>query len=213
MLLFSSRTVRVVALVALVPWLASCAALTGLEDAATPLDVFVLQPPDNLPLRQGAPLPRDIIIEEPTTGGDLATERVMIRPDALQAQYLPGIRWPDPAPIMIQTLMVRALDATGAFQYVGRRPLGPGGDYAIVTEIEDFQAERLPGSDSARIDVRLISRIVREEGVQIVATRRMSASAIAPDLSDAAIIAAFNEATGQVIGDFAEWTLSTLGAI
>jgi cholesterol transport system auxiliary component len=118
----------------MMPLLASCGTLSAIGDATTPLDVLMLEPPDDLPVRQGRPLQRDIIVEEPTASGALATERIMIRPGAFQAPYLPGVRWSDPAPVMVQTLMLRALDATGAFQYVGRRPLGPGGDFAIVTE-------------------------------------------------------------------------------
>ena len=109
--------------------------------------------------------------------------------------------------------MVRALDATAAFEYVGRRPLGPGGDYAIVTELVDFQAALLPDGQSARIDVQMISRIVREEGVEIVATRTFTASATAASLSDADLVRAFNSAAGNVLSDFAGWTLSSLGAI
>ena len=121
------RTIRTAAMAMGLSLLTACSALTGLGEVSTPLDVFVLELPQDLPRRQGAPQSRAIIIEEPTTDGALATERIMIQPNALQAQYLPGVSWTDPAPIMLQTLMVRALDATGAFEYVGRRPLGPGG--------------------------------------------------------------------------------------
>jgi ABC-type uncharacterized transport system auxiliary subunit len=133
---------------ALLPALAACGAVSALSDATTPMEVIVLEAPSDLPLRQGRPLPRDIIVEEPTAGGALNTDRIMIQPGALQAQYLPDVRWSDPAPVMLQTLMLRSLDQTAAFQYVGRRPLGPGGDFAILTEIVDFQAELSPDGDS-----------------------------------------------------------------
>jgi cholesterol transport system auxiliary component len=204
---------RAVLLVALLPVLASCGAVSALNSAATALDVLELQPPADLPVVQRRPLARDIIIEEPTTGGALATDRIMVRPAPLQASYLPGVRWSEAAPVMLQTLMLRALDGTQAFQYVGRRPLGPGGDFAIVTELVDFQAELAPDGDSARVVVRMISRIVREQGLAIVATRTFAASETAASLSDADIAAAFDAATGRVLSDFTVWTLSSLGAI
>lgn len=207
------RTIRTAATAMGLSLLTACSALTGLGEVSTPLDVFVLELPQDLPRRQGAPQSRAIIIEEPTTDGALATERIMIQPNALQAQYLPGVSWTDPAPIMLQTLMVRALDVTGAFEYVGRRPLGPGGDYAIVTELVDFQAALLPDGESARIDIAMISRLVREEGVDIVATRTFTATATSATLSDADLVTAFNTATSAVIANFAGWTLSSLGAI
>jgi cholesterol transport system auxiliary component len=202
---------RRIALGLALPLLAGCGAIGALSDAATPLEVFVLEAPDDIPVRTGRPLAYDVIVEEPTTGGALATDRIMIQPGALQAQYLPGVRWSEPAPLVVQTLMLRALDASNAFQFVGRQPLGPGGDFAIVTELVDFQA--MQDGDGARIEIRLIARIVRERGVTILATRTFAASAAAPTLEDADLVAAFDTATRQVISEFTVWTLGTLGAI
>jgi cholesterol transport system auxiliary component len=208
-----ASTFRMLAVAALIPALASCGAVSALSDAATPLDVIVLQPPADLPRREGRPLARDIIVEEPTAGGELATDRIMIQPGALQAQYLPDIRWSDPAPVMVQTLMLRALDDTGAFQYVGRRPLGPGGDFAILTEIVEFHAELGPEGETAEVVVRFIVRIVRERGADVVATRSFAARETAASLEDLALAEAFDAAAGRVISEFTVWALSTLGAI
>jgi len=205
--------IRTLVLLAALPALASCAAVSALSSATTPLDVLDLQPPADLPVSQRRPLARDVIIEEPTTGGALATDRIMIRPGPLQAQYLPGLRWSEDAPIMLQTLMLRSLDTTQAFQYVGRRPLGAGGDFAIVTELVDFHAELAPDGDSGRVVVRMISRIVREQGLAIVATRTFAATGPVASLDDADIAAAFDAATGQVMSEFTRWTLSSLGAM
>lgn len=207
------RMLRAMMLIGLLSALPACGAISALGDATTPLEVLMLQAPDDLPLRQGRPLAQDIVIEEPTADGAIATDRIMIRPGAFQAQYLPDVRWSDPAPVMIQTLMLRALDSTGAFQYVGRRPLGPGGDFAIVTEIVDFHATLGPEGETAEVAVRIIVRIVRERGAQVVATRTFAATRLAPSLDDLALAEAFDGATGQVISDFAVWTLDSLGAI
>ncbi|MFW5641269.1 MAG: ABC-type transport auxiliary lipoprotein family protein [Roseicyclus sp.] len=193
--------------------LGGCGAVSALGSATEALEIFDLSTPADLPLRQGAPQRRDVIVEVPTTGGALDTDRIMLRPTPLQAQYLPGIRWSEEAPVMLQTLMLRALDRTGAFQYVGRRPLGPGGDFAVVSELVEFEAVLLPGDAGAQVEVRMISRIVREQGVQIVATRTFAARELAPSLEDTDIAAAFDAATGRVISEFTVWTLSTLGAI
>ncbi|MDG4648519.1 ABC-type transport auxiliary lipoprotein family protein [Roseibacterium sp. SDUM158017] len=208
-----ARMVRAATVAAVLPMLASCSAISALGDAATPLEVIVLETPGDLPVRPGRPLRRDIIVEEPSTGGALATDRILIQPGPFQAQYLPGVRWSAPAPQVVQTLMLRALDATEAFQYVGRQPLGPGGDFAIVTELVDFQAVLGPEGETARVEVRMVARIVRERGVEIVASRTFAANAVAASLSDLDLAAAFDDAAGRVISDFALWTLSSLGAL
>lgn len=208
-----SRPFRTLALAGALPFLASCGAITAIGDATTPREVFMLEAPSMVPVRQGAPLRLDVIVEEPTTGGALATERIMIQPSSLQAQYLPGVRWSEPAPQLVQTLMLRTLDATQAFQFVGRSPLGAGGDFAIVSELVDFQAVLAPGGETATVEARMIARIVRERGVAIVATRTFSASAVAPSLDDADLVEAFDTAAEQMVSDFATWTLTSLGAL
>ncbi|AHM02782.1 Membrane lipoprotein lipid attachment site [Roseibacterium elongatum DSM 19469] len=204
------QTIRVLLLGLAVTALASCGALSALGDATEALDVYELRAPTDAPIAPGRRIAADVIIEVPTTSGALQTDRIMIRPDALAASYLPGIRWSEEAPVMVQTLMLRTLDATQAIRYVGRRPLGAGGDFAVVTELVDFQATPLPEGDSARVDVRMIVRIVRERNVRIVASRSFATSAMAPTLEDADLVAAFDTAAGRVMSDFADWALVSL---
>lgn len=204
-------TFRAVLIAAVLPLLTGCGALSALSDATEPLDVYEVQPPAGIePARRS--LPRDVIVELPTTSGALETDRIMIRPTRLGAAYLPDARWGEPAPVMVQTVLTRTLDATGAFQYVGRRPLGPGGDFAIVTELLAFEAEALDGAEEARVEIRMISRIVREEGVRVMATRSFAATQTAASLDDAVLVEAFDRAMDTVAREFADWVLSTLGA-
>lgn len=206
-----AATRRALLLLPLVPALGGCSALSALSSAADPAGVFELRAPTDIPVATGRPRAWDVIVELPTTGGALETDRIMIRPGPLEAQYLPGVRWSEDAPVMVQTVMLRTLDATRAFQYVGRRPLGPGGDFAIVTELIDFHADLSPEADSAEVVVRTIVRIVREQGLSIVASRTFEARETAASLDDDALVAAFDAATGRVVADFARWTLDTLG--
>ena len=203
---------RAVLLAIVLPALAGCSALSALGDATEPLAAYELRPPFDLPVATGRPRALEVIVELPTTGGALETDRILIRPSPLEAQYLPDVRWSEPAPVMIQTLMLRSLDATRAFQYVGRQPLGAGGDYAIVTELVDFEAQLDAGGDSARVAVGMIVRIVREDGVRIVASQSFAASEAAASLDDAVLIEAFDVASGRMIAEAVIWILANLGA-
>ncbi len=190
--------------------LSGCAAITAVSDAATPLDVYELRAPDSIAATNGRVLARDVIVEIPTTSGALATDRIMIRPNALQAQYLPDVRWSEPTPVMVQTLMLRSIEATGAVRYVGRKPLGVSGDFALVTEVIDFQADVVPETDTANVQITLLVRIVRERDASIVASRRFAASAVAATTETDVVIDAFSAASDQVFAAFAEWVASTL---
>lgn len=201
---------RALLLAALMPVLAGCSALTGIGSA--PAAVYDLRPPAGIVGSAGRTRALDVIVEVPTTGGALDTDRIMIRPGPLEAQYLPDVRWAEPTPVLVQTLMLRTLDASGGFQYVGRQPLGPSGDFAIVTELVDFHAELDPDGRGAAVVVRMVSRIVREDGVRIVASRSFAATERAVSLSDADLVDAFDAAAQRMIADFAGWVLGNLGA-
>ncbi len=190
--------------------LSGCAAISAVSDAATPLDVYELRAPDSIAATNGRVLARDVIVEIPTTSGALATDRIMIRPNALQAQYLPDVRWSEPTPVMVQTLMLRSIEATGAVRYVGRKPLGVSGDFALVTEVIDFQADVVPETDTANVQITLLVRIVRESDASIVASRRFTASAVAATTETEVVIDAFSSASDQVFADFAQWVRTTL---
>src|SRR6056297_389607 len=184
--------------------LSGCAAISAVGDAATPLDVYELRAPDSIqPANRAAA--RDVIVEQPTTSGALETDRIMIRPDPLQAQYLPEVRWSEPTPVMGQTLMLRSIEATGAVRYVGRTPLGASGDIALVTEIIDFQAEVNPDGDTATVEVRLLVRMVRERDAQILASRTFSASTPSASTETEVLIDAFSAASDRVFVDLAAW--------
>lgn len=184
--------------------LSGCSTISALNDVSVPLEVYELRAPETIEssVRQ---LPSDVVIELPTTSGALATDRIMIRPNTLQAQYLPDVRWGDATPVMVQTLMLRAVEATDAVRYVGRQPLGSNGDFAIVSELVDFQAVLGSDSETASVQLKLIVRVIRESDASIVGSRTFTASAPASSTQNDAIVAAFDVATTTLVTDFAQW--------
>lgn len=186
--------------------LSGCAAVSALGSATEVLDVYELQAPDTLP---GGPVrSREVVIEEPTTSGALQTDRIMIRPDPLRAQYLPGVRWGDTTPVMVQTLMLRTLLSSGQLRYVGRRPLGVSADYAVLTEIVDFQAEATPEGPGAVVDLALVSRVVREADTQIMGSRRFAVQVPVASVEAGDVIAGFDLAVQQLFAEHGAWVLS-----
>ncbi|MHA6344529.1 ABC-type transport auxiliary lipoprotein family protein [Roseivivax sp. CAU 1761] len=186
--------------------LSACSALSALEGAATPLDVYELRAPAELPTAPRRNL--QVTVELPTTTGALETDRVMVRPGPLAAQYLDDARWSEDVPIMVQSLMLRSLQRTGAFAYVGRTPLGVAGDVALVTDVLDFQAE----SRGEAAEVRLALRVeaVREADVAILGSRLFQATAPARGTSTPELMAAFDAAAQRLLGEIAGWAVTVL---
>ncbi|MBY6004099.1 membrane integrity-associated transporter subunit PqiC [Salipiger bermudensis] len=186
--------------------LAGCGALSALEEASTPLEVYELRTP---PVAQGgARRGVEVIVEEPLASGSLSTERIMIRPSALQAQYLPGVRWADPAPAMLQTLLVRSLGETGALGSVSRRPVGPRADYAVLGELTDFQAEATEGEEAGLVRVRFVLRVVRERDARVVATRSFEATELAASADPDIVVAAFDSAVSRLLPEAVGWIVA-----
>ena len=190
--------------------LSGCAALSSLTDATTPLQAYDLRSPSDLPAVQGR-LQRDLVIETPTAGGALDTDRIMIRPGPLQAQYLPAARWTDSAPVMVQNLMLRAFEDSNALRYVGRRPLGGSGDFALVSELTDFQAEFGPDAVSVITRVRLTLHVVRETDARIIGSRTIQTSATAASTDTLDVVESFNTATSDALRELTGWALPVMG--
>lgn len=191
--------------------LSGCTALSALDEASQPLEIYELRPLVSSP---SAARVRnvEVIVEEPIGSGALATERIMIRPEPLQAQYLPGVRWADTAPVMLQTLIVRSLTETGAFGSVGRSPVGTLADFAVLSELTDFQAEALADSAGATVRIRLVSRVVRESDARVVATGSFSSTENTEATDPDSVVAAFDRATAQLLSDLVPWIVGQIGS-
>jgi cholesterol transport system auxiliary component len=197
-------------LVALLAASSGCGAVSALNDASKPLDAYDLRAPRDVPqaARMSA---RALSVELPTTTGALDTDRILMRPNPVQALYLPAARWSDKLPLMVQSVLLRSFEDTGALSYVGRRPLGAVGDVALVTEITDFQAELSPDRKSAVIRLRVTARMVREADARVLARRSFSADVPAGSLDTLDLVQGFNAASDQLIGQVVPWGLTAMG--
>jgi cholesterol transport system auxiliary component len=186
--------------------LSGCGGLLG--GATTPLDAYELRAPQVPQAAQASG--RSLVVEIPGAGGALSTDRVMIRPNPLQAQYLPGARWTADAPEMLQTLMLRALEDTNALRYVGRRPLGGTGDIALISELTDLQAEVGPeGAVTARM--RLTARFIRESDAAVLSSRTFQATVPVASTETLDVIQGLNAASDAVLGELVVWVLRQIG--
>jgi cholesterol transport system auxiliary component len=185
--------------------LGGCGAVGAVDEAAAPLDAFTLSAIDG-PDVAGTDL--HIVVEMTEAAGALATDRILIKPNAIQAQYLPAGRWTDPAPVLMQTLLVTSLQNSGGFLRVGRNGAGLLPDYTVLSDLQDFQAEAAPdGSLTWIVRVRFSLSIVSESDRRIISTRQFEATAAAETDDTAALVNAFHTAVSEILGDGVGWVL------
>ncbi len=202
------RLAQAVCLLVLAAGLPGCAAVSALSSASRPLDAYSVAP-----LAAAAPGAtrgsRHIVVPVPSASGAIATERILVTPSRLQAAYLPGAAWVDSAPVMMQTVLVQSLQASGAFRLVGRAPEGFLNDYTLLSELRAFQAEPGPeGGPPYLVRVALTLTLARESDGVLLASRDFSASAASDAVDPLAIVTAFNAATSQVLLEAVEWTIA-----
>ncbi|MTH76673.1 ABC-type transport auxiliary lipoprotein family protein [Paracoccus aestuariivivens] len=192
----------------LVPLLSGCAAISNLSGGPK-LDVFELRPLSDSPKRCGRGRVAELVIEEPKSRGTLNTERIMIRPSALQTQYLPDAQWGDTVPVTLQNLLVRGFGSYDVFTHVGRAPLGGAGDYALISEINDFNAE--VSGKGAMIKLSVDAQLVSEMEASVVSRGHFNVSVPAESTRTADLVPAFDMAGQQLLAQMTDWGLRGIG--
>lgn len=202
-----ARLTRRGALLGAVSALGGCGALAALDTAARPLATYDLAPAPGS--RSGPNSRRTLLVALPEASAAIATDRLMVKPDAASITYLPDARWSDELPVVLQSLLVRSISATGRVGYVGRSGGGPIPDMALLVRIDGFHVTVTPaGGVEALVDLNLT--LIRDRDQRVVASRRFNQAAPAQSDRPADIVAAFQAVLDQLLPAAADWTLQRL---
>jgi len=184
--------------------LASCGALSSLSKASEEFDAYTLSPAVGSGIPSGGS--RHLIVELPSSAGALGTDRILIKPLPYQAQYLPDGRWTEPAPALVQTLLIASFQNLGGFRLVGRTANGLNPDYTLMTELQDFQAEPVgPEPTQYLIRVSMMTTLIRESDRRIVASLRFSATETVGSDDTLTLVGGFDRALQNVLQQVVIW--------
>jgi cholesterol transport system auxiliary component len=199
--------IRTLALVGLLSLGSGCAPLTALTSASATLDAYTLTAPNAV--ASTAPARDRLLVEVPTAPGAINTDRILVKSDPLRVQYLPGARWVDPVPVLVQAMVAESFANSGSFLFVGTSSATVLPDFALLLDVRAFQAEVGPVAGSpVRVVVRMDATLVRDIDRQIVATRRIESSASTAVEDAAGIVRAFDAAMQNVLSELTDWTAS-----
>lgn len=184
-----------------------CSTLKAVSGASTPLDIYTLTPARPAPMR---PNGRHVVVTPAAASGALMTDRILVKPNRLQAEYLPAGRWADPAPVLVQSLLVASLQNSGAFRLVGRDDAGLIPDFTLLADLRDFQAEAPAEPGGAwTIRIGLAVTLIDESDRQVLASRTFAQTASAPSDQTLPLVTAFDAAMAQVLQQIVDWTIAT----
>ncbi len=168
-----------------------------LESNVEAPEVYRLAGP-GLPDR-GDPLPLALAVAPPRAAASLDTERnAVVQPDS-RVDYFSGVRWAEPAPQMLQQLLVRALAADGRFATVVAAPSRVPADLSLDVELRSFEAVYAAGAGVPLVSVEMQVTLVNARKAQRLASFVVRAQAAAADNRRTAVLESFERATAEAL--------------
>ena len=193
----------------------SCAALVMLIGCAgdilpgartEPSRLYVLTPKStftpNLPK-----VSWQLTVEVPIAEAGLNTTRIALKRTPVTLEYYERANWIDTAPIMVQTLLVESFGNSGRIIGVGRQSSALRSDFALITDLREFQAEYKRGVPKVR--VRLNAKLVKMPERVIIGATTIERVQEAAGADLVSVIEAFDVALGKSMKRIVEWTLRT----
>jgi len=183
--------------------LAGCALIQG---GGPPPRLFTPHPKTTF----DADLPQakwQLIIDTPSAPASLDSVRVAVRKTPLELDYYADAAWSDRVPPMVQTLLISSFENTGKIVGVGRESAMLRGDFALRTDVRDFEVESEGGHSAAH--VHIVSKLVQLPERIIVSDNACDYREPAESEKLEAIVEAYNSALGRCMRRIVEWTLRT----
>lgn len=185
--------------------LSGCAAISSINSAAAPLDTYDLRPAAGS--TSGGRRSRTLLVAKPQASAALATDRIMIKPDAVSVTYLPDARWVDEVPAVVQSLLIRSISETGRIAYVGRSDAGPIPDKALLVRIDAFEVNALEnGTFSVTVDLDLT--LINDSNQRVVASRRFSQTDQVASDEVTEIVGAFQNVLNDLLPAMSDWAIA-----
>lgn len=196
-----ARAMRRVMLLACALSLAACSALGGKQ---TPFAIHAPAVPA-FATPTAPPVEWQLQVMLPQASSALDSPRIAVMPSPGVLEVYPAVRWRDPAPRLLRSLVVQAFDASGRITGVSGAHAGLSADYALAIELHDFQAEvRADGTHAA---IRLQAKLFDLRANRIVATHAFEATSPAAGNDAASAVTAFDAALAQLLPALVDWTI------
>jgi cholesterol transport system auxiliary component len=187
--------------------LAGCQALSAIDSAAEPTDLYTVTPKSTF----ASDLPAvfwQLAVEVPAAGASLNTGRIAIAMTPTSSDYYAKAAWTDRAPLMVQTRIVDSFENTRKIVAVARESIGIRANYVLQPDLRNFEALYYYGGTPV-VRVRIIAKLVRMPDRQIIGVGSFENCVRARADKVPKVVEAFDQALGSVIKRLVSWTLRT----
>ena len=173
--------------------LAGCGSL--LDSTIPAPQAYVLRLPPAAAPPEAAGATGSVLLLRPEAGPGLESERIALLRSDQRFDFYAASRWAAPAPDIIESVMVDALRATGAFSAVfdDAAPYAPR--YTLRCALHRFEADYTKGGGAPTIFVALACTLGRHRDRELLASFTAQGSAVAAEDRLDEVVAAFQAAT------------------
>jgi cholesterol transport system auxiliary component len=203
------RTNRQAALAVMAILVGASGCTSLLPRPQAPPALYSLDAPATFPGLGQRKLPWTLVVDEPTAGSGLDTDRIAVRETPLRLRYYADARWAEPAPQMVRDLIISAFENADRLEGVGQSSVTLNPKYRLSTRLEEFEAVYPDGAKVPDVRIRLNATLVKELGGDVVGSRDFAASRQAASVAIPDVVNAYKRATDAVLSDLVMWTLKT----
>ncbi len=146
----------------------------------------------------------------PAAPDSLDSERIALSNSPTTVDYYANAAWIGRAPVMLQSLLVQAFEASSGKIRKASVPADTSAlhsDYMLGTDIRDFEAQYATKDSAPKVVVSVEAKLFRTHARDIVASLSATQEAQAGTNSVDSVVMAFNEATGALLKQIVEWAL------
>ena len=121
--------------------------------------------------------------------------------------YIAESRWAAPAEVLFDEAVFETFDAVGGHVRLVPRGAPTTSDYVLRVDVRNFEARYENGPKAApTVLIRMHAMLTRDRQRSLVSDRLFEARARASDNRVGAIVAAYDKALNDAIGQLADWT-------
>ncbi|MEO8459288.1 MAG: ABC-type transport auxiliary lipoprotein family protein [Dokdonella sp.] len=152
-----------------------------------------------------APVAWQLVVDTPTASDALDTTRIVVMAAPGVLQVYPAARWSDPAPRLLRNLMIQSFQQTGRIAGVGDSGSGLRADYALATDLHEFQIDFSKGAPQAviRLNAKLLDYAVN----RVVTAQSFDATVPAGGTDGSAAATALQAALNDALPKITQWVL------
>jgi cholesterol transport system auxiliary component len=160
----------------------------------------------------GPVLRKRLVVEIPTASESLDTDRIALIRDRTRFDYYANSLWTDRVPLLVQGLLIDALENDGSIAEIARDASNMTPDYVLQTEIREFEARYTgTGDQPPNAVVALDLSLVKMPERRMIGRTLVTETAPATRNSLDGVVEAFDAAIGKALAQSVAWTTRTIG--